>query len=165
MAKRVFLYDATLREGAQAAGVSFSLSGRLRVARALDRMGFDYLEGPFVAANPAGDAFYATLAREPLVNAKLVAFAMTCRAGERAERDPLLAAAAAAGTPAVAVVGKAARQQWRRVLKVSAAEKERSGTASPATTVKGGTGKPWSRRTCRFCAFNRVASFPRYQPM
>lgn len=122
MAKRVLLYDATLREGAQAAGVSFSLSGRLRVARALDRMGFDYLEGPFAAANPAGDAFYAALAREPLSRAKLVAFAMTCRAGERAEDDPLLAAAAAAGTPAVAVVGKAARRQWRSVLKVSAAE-------------------------------------------
>jgi len=132
MARRVFLYDATLREGAQAAGVSFSLSSRIRVARALDQMRFDYLEGPFVAANPASDAFYAELARRPLAHAKAVAFAMTCRAGEKASDDPILRAAAEAGTPAVAVVGKAARRQWRDVLGVGAKENLRMVSESVA---------------------------------
>jgi 2-isopropylmalate synthase len=120
--RRVLLYDATLREGAQAEGISFSASGKLRVARLLDAFGVDYVEGGFVSSNPKDEAFFRSLRDEPLARARLVAFGMTCRAGKNAARDPGLRALAACGAPAVALVGKAAAWQVRSVLRTTAKE-------------------------------------------
>ncbi|HSE77304.1 MAG TPA: hypothetical protein VLG66_04825, partial [Alphaproteobacteria bacterium] len=37
--KRVYLYDCTLRDGAQTQGVDFGVSDKLALADALDRLG------------------------------------------------------------------------------------------------------------------------------
>ncbi len=105
MAERLYLFDTTLRDGAQTQGVSFSVADKLAIAEALDGLGLDYIEGGWPGANPTDDAFFA--APPKLVNAKLTAFGMTRRPGRSAANDPGLNALMAPGTPALCMVGKA----------------------------------------------------------
>ncbi|TVQ35374.1 MAG: citramalate synthase [Geminicoccaceae bacterium] len=104
MAERVFLYDTTLRDGAQTQGVDFSVDDKLKIAAALDRLGFDYVEGGWPGANPTDDAFFA---RPPqLGTSKLAAFGMTRRSGRSAANDPGLQPHFQAGVPVITLVGK-----------------------------------------------------------
>ena len=103
--RRIHLFDTTLRDGAQTAGVDFSASEKEQIAHLLDRLGLDYIEGGWPGANPTDDAFFA--AGPPLARATMVAFGMTRRPGRSAANDPGLQAVMAAGTPAVCLVGKA----------------------------------------------------------
>jgi len=105
MAERLYLFDTTLRDGAQTQGVSFSVADKLAIAKALDNIGLDYIEGGWPGANPTDDAFFA--APPKLKNAKLTAFGMTRRPGRSAANDPGLNALMAAETPALCMVGKA----------------------------------------------------------
>jgi 2-isopropylmalate synthase len=102
--KRVYIFDTTLRDGAQTQGVDFGVGDKLAIAQALDRLGVDYIEGGWPGANPTDDAFFA----EPptLKRAKLVAFGMTRRPGRSSANDPGLAALLGTGSPAVCMVGK-----------------------------------------------------------
>ena len=43
--ERIKIYDTTLRDGMQTEGVSFSLDDKLAIARCLDELGIDYIEG------------------------------------------------------------------------------------------------------------------------
>src|SRR3546814_20856426 len=56
--RRVYLFDSTLRDGAQTQGVDFTVPDKLAIARALDRLGVDYVEGGWPGANPTDDAFF-----------------------------------------------------------------------------------------------------------
>lgn len=103
--KRVYLFDSTLRDGAQTQGVDFSAPDKAAIARALDGLGVDYVEGGWPGANPTDDAFFADPPR--LENARLVAFGMTRRPGRSAENDPGVAALVNAKVEAVCMVGKA----------------------------------------------------------
>src|ERR1700712_4549363 len=88
--ERVYLYDSTLRDGAQARGVDFTVADKIAIAKELDKLGIDYIEGGWPGANPNDDEFFANA---PTLNkAKLSAFGMTRRAGRSAENDPTLAA-------------------------------------------------------------------------
>ncbi len=102
--RRVYLFDSTLRDGAQTQGVDFSVADKLAVSRALDRLGIDYIEGGWPGANPTDDAFFADPPR--FKGAKLTAFGMTRRPGRSAANDPGLAALIGSRAPAVCVVGK-----------------------------------------------------------
>lgn len=103
--KRIYLFDSTLRDGAQTQGVDFSVSDKQAIALALDEMGTDYIEGGWPGANPTDDSFFA--APPSFHKAKLVAFGMTRRPGRSASNDPGLAALMEAKAPAVCMVGKA----------------------------------------------------------
>jgi 2-isopropylmalate synthase len=105
MAKLV-TYDTTLRDGAQTEGVSFSLDDKLLIARRLDLLGIDYIEGGFPQSNAKDEAFFRELKRQPLTHARVTAFGMTRRAGTSTENDAGLAALLASETPACALVGK-----------------------------------------------------------
>ncbi len=104
---RVKIYDATLREGAQSAGASFSLEDKLRVARLLDDMGVHYIEAGNPGSNPKDAALYRRMKSERLKSAKLAAFGPTCRLGKAPEEDEGMAALLAAETPVVTIFGKA----------------------------------------------------------
>lgn len=106
MSERVFLYDTTLRDGSQAEGVSFSAQDKVKIARRLDELEVAYIEGGYPGANPKDQKFFELMRREKLKHAKLCAFSMTRRKETRAEDDPLIRAAEAAGTPVVTLVGK-----------------------------------------------------------
>ena len=49
--KKIYIYDSTLRDGAQTKGVDFSLSDKIAIARELDKFGLDYIEGGWPGAN------------------------------------------------------------------------------------------------------------------
>ena len=57
--ERIFLYDTTLRDGAQTQGVDFGVPDKVAIARELDLLGIDYIEGGWPGANPTDDAFFA----------------------------------------------------------------------------------------------------------
>ncbi len=101
---RVYLYDCTLRDGAQTQGVDFNVSDKALIAEELDKLGVDYIEGGWPGANPTDDAFFA----EPpeFSRSRLTAFGMTRRAGRSTDNDPGLNALLDAGTTAVCMVGK-----------------------------------------------------------
>ena len=103
MAERLYLYDTTLRDGQQTQGVQFSTAEKQQIARALDALGVDYIEGGWPGANPTDSEFFA---HAPQTRARMTAFGMTKRVGRSAENDDVLAAVLDAGTPAVCLVGK-----------------------------------------------------------
>jgi 2-isopropylmalate synthase len=103
-AERIFLYDTTLRDGAQTQGVDFSAADKAALAREMDQLGIDYVEGGWPGANPTDDAFFA---KPPtLRHARLAAFGMTRRSGRSAGNDPGLAATLASGAGVATLVGK-----------------------------------------------------------
>ena len=120
--KRIAIYDTTLRDGAQAEGVTFSLVDKLAVARRLDEFGVDYIEGGYPLSNPKDAAFFAEIRKQPLRHAAIVAFGNTRRANTRPEDDPGLRALLEAQTSAVAIVGKSWDLHVRDVLRVSSEE-------------------------------------------
>ena len=87
---RLYLFDTTLRDGAQTQGVDFTVADKAAIARELDLLGIDYIEGGWPGANPTDDRFFAD--PPEFRNAKFVAFGMTRRAGRSAANDPGLAA-------------------------------------------------------------------------
>ena len=101
---RVYLFDSTLRDGAQTQGVDFGVADKVAIARALDRLGIDYIEGGWPGANPTDDAFFA--GPPALARARLTAFGMTRRPGRSAENDPGLAGLTDARAPVACIVGK-----------------------------------------------------------
>ncbi len=120
MLRDIELLDTTLRDGAQGAGVSFSLSDRQAIARSLHRLGVGLIE----AGNPSacGDETVFFDAADEAIKPSLVAFGATRRKGGTAEADPGVQALLAAGTPTVSVFGKAWDAQASDVLRVSTAE-------------------------------------------
>ena len=102
--ERIWLFDTTLRDGAQTRGIDFSVADKIAIARALDDMGVDYIEGGWPGANPTDNAFFADL--PSLTSSKSVAFGMTRRGGRSASNDPGLVAVLDAETDATCLVGK-----------------------------------------------------------
>jgi len=103
-AERIYLYDTTLRDGAQTQGVDFSVADKAALARELDQLGIDYIEGGWPGANPTDDAFFAS--PPALTRARLAAFGMTRRSGRSAANDPGLTATLASGARIATIVGK-----------------------------------------------------------
>src|SRR6476661_9641810 len=115
-ARRIVVYDTTLRDGAQGPAVSFSAADKVRIARALDGLGFDYVEGGFPGSNPKDEEVFANLRAHPLKGAKLAAFGATRRAGGTCEDDPNLKALAESGAATWTLVGKSDPWQLSNVL-------------------------------------------------
>jgi 2-isopropylmalate synthase len=115
----VTLYDTTLRDGSQGAGVSFSLQDKLRVARKLDEIGIHYIEAGWPGSNPKDEAFFAEARNLELKRAKLVAFGSTRRARGKAEEDSNLRFLIEAQTPVVTIFGKSWTAHVSEVLKVT----------------------------------------------
>jgi len=115
--ERLYLFDTTLRDGAQTSGVDFSVEDKRIIAEALDRLGIDYIEGGWPGANPTDSQFFA--APPVLKSAKLVAFGMTRRPGRSADNDPGLAAVLDGEAHAACLVGKASSWQVDIALGIS----------------------------------------------
>ncbi|MFZ1989808.1 MAG: citramalate synthase [Alphaproteobacteria bacterium] len=103
--ERLYLFDTTLRDGAQTSGVDFSVEDKRAIAAALDELGIDYIEGGWPGANPTDTAFFAE--KPALKHAKFTAFGMTKRVGRSISNDPGLAAILGAQSDACCLVGKA----------------------------------------------------------
>ena len=102
--ERLYIFDTTLRDGAQTQGVDFSIDDKHKIAIALDNLGVDYIEGGWPGANPTDTEFFQK--KHNFKNAKLTSFGMTKRTGRSAENDPGLSALLDSNTHAVCLVGK-----------------------------------------------------------
>src|SRR5580698_2163309 len=101
--ERLYLFDTTLRDGAQTNGVDFTLADKLVIARMLDELGIDYVEAGYPGANPIDTNFFAE--KRPL-RACLTAFGMTRRPGRSVSNDPGLVALLDAQADAICFVAK-----------------------------------------------------------
>ncbi len=104
--EKIKIYDTTLRDGMQAEGVSFSLEDKLAVAKRLDVLGLDYIEGGYAASNPKEMRFFEEVAKLGLENSRVVAFGSTRRADSTVSDDAGLNAVLACKTRAATLVGK-----------------------------------------------------------
>ena len=120
--RAIEIYDTTLRDGSQGEGVNFSLEDKLAIARRLDEVGVDYIEGGYPLSNPKDAQFFERVRSAGLVRSKVVAFGMTRRRGMAAADDPGMKALLAAETPVVTIVGKTSAFHVAEVLGVSREE-------------------------------------------
>jgi 2-isopropylmalate synthase len=104
--RKIFVYDSTLRDGAQAEGISFTVADKLKIVKKLDDFGVDYIEAGNPGSNPKDLEFFERIKTMELANAKLVAFGSTRRAGITPQQDANLAALLGTDTSAVAIFGK-----------------------------------------------------------
>ena len=86
--EKIYIFDTTLRDGAQTEGVDFSVEDKNKIAKILSNIGVDYIEGGWPGANPTDSDFFDQ--KNSFINAKLVAFGMTKRFGRSAENDEVL---------------------------------------------------------------------------
>jgi 2-isopropylmalate synthase len=115
--ERLYLFDTTLRDGAQTTGVDFSLADKRRIAALLDGLGLDYIEGGFPGANTTDTELFA---RKPaLTTAVFTAFGMVKRSGRSVENDPGLQAVLSADAGAICLVAKAWDYHVRVALGIS----------------------------------------------
>ncbi len=135
MSGRLYLYDTTLRDGQQTQGVQFSAAEKAEIARMLDEIGVDYIEGGWPGANPTDSDFFAAA---PQTQARMTAFGMTKRAGRSAENDDVLAAVLDARTKAVCLVGKTHPFHVREALGITLEENRDNIRASIAHLVAQG---------------------------
>jgi len=117
---RVYIYDTTLRDGAQTSGVDFGPADKQGIALELDELGVDYIEGGWPGANHTDNAFFENL---PTLNfARISAFGMTRRAGRSASNDPGLNAVLDTSARVLCMVGKASDYHVKVALKIELAE-------------------------------------------
>ena len=104
--KQIKIYDSTLRDGAQAQGISFTVEDKLKIAQAVDRLGISYIEAGNPGSNPKDLEFFQRVKSLGLKNAKVVAFGSTRRANINVNDDANVKSLLTADTPAVAIFGK-----------------------------------------------------------
>ena len=119
---KIFTFDTTLRDGTQGESVSFSVDDKLIIARKLDELGIDYIEGGWPGSNPKDKEFFARSGELNLQHAKLTAFGSTRFAKNPVEEDRNVRALIDAGTPVVSIFGKTWDLHVKRALGITEEE-------------------------------------------
>ncbi|MBV1698937.1 MAG: citramalate synthase [Hyphomicrobiales bacterium] len=132
--ERLYLFDTTLRDGAQTNGVDFTLADKLAITRMLDELGVDYVEAGYPGANPTDTNFFAE--KRP-ARAKMTAFGMTRRPGRSVSNDPGLAAVLGAEADAICFVAKS----WDYHVRVALETTEEENVASIRDSVRAAKAK------------------------
>ena len=127
--QRLYLFDTTLRDGAQTSGVDFTLADKLAIAGMLDELGIDYIEGGYPGANPTDTELFGTPHK---FNATFTAFGMTRRPGRSASNDPGLTALLEAKTDAICLVAKT----WDYHVRIALETTEEENLASIRDSVR-----------------------------
>jgi len=127
--ERLYLFDTTLRDGAQTNGVDFTLSDKLAIAAMLDELGIDYVEGGYPGANPLDTEFFS---ERRTLRSTLTAFGMTRRPGRSTSNDPGLAALLDAKADAICFVAKS----WDYHVRVALETTENENLASIRDSVR-----------------------------
>jgi 2-isopropylmalate synthase len=132
--ERLYLFDTTLRDGAQTNGVDFTLADKLAIAGLLDDLGVDYVEAGYPGANPTDTNFFAQRRK---LRAKVTAFGMTRRPGRSTSNDPGLAALLEAEADAICFVAKS----WDYHVRVALETTEEENLASIRDSVRAAKAK------------------------
>ena len=117
--ERLYLFDTTLRDGAQTNGVDFTLADKLAIAAMLDDLGIDYVEGGYPGANPTDTELFS---HERKLSAAFTAFGMTRRPGRSASNDPGLVSLLDAKADAICFVAKSSDYHVRVALETTEEE-------------------------------------------
>ena len=104
--EKIQIYDTTLRDGAQAEGISFSTEDKLDIASKLDLFGIDYIEGGWPSSNPKDSSFFDSAKNSRFNHAKLTAFGSTRRVGLACSNDPSIKSIAESGVKCASIFGK-----------------------------------------------------------
>ena len=118
----VKLYDTTLRDGAQAEGISYSVIDKIRIAEELDKFGIHYIEGGWPGSNPKDREFFEKVNKIALKNSEVVAFSMTRRPDTAAKQDNNIAAILKSKAHVITIVGKTWDLHVTDVLKTTLKE-------------------------------------------
>ncbi len=102
--EKIYIFDTTLRDGAQTQGVDFSLSEKEKIAKSLDNLGVDYIECGWPGANPTDTEFFNK--DQNFKNANLTAFGMTKKSEHSAKNDPMLSSLINSKSSSVCLFGK-----------------------------------------------------------
>ncbi len=116
---KVYIYDSTLRDGAQAEGISFSVEDKLKLVEKLDELGINYIEAGNPGSNPKDLEFFRRVKEMELKHIKLAAFGSTRRVGIKVEDDNNVQSLLKADTPAVAIFGKSWDLHVKDILKTT----------------------------------------------
>jgi 2-isopropylmalate synthase len=119
---KIFTFDTTLRDGTQGESVSFSVDDKLLIARKLDELGIDYIEGGWPGSNPKDRDFFARASELDLQHAKLTAFGSTRFAKNPVHEDRNVLGLIEANTPVVSIFGKSWDLHVRRALGITEEE-------------------------------------------
>ena len=119
MSERLYLFDTTLRDGAQTAGIDFALEDKILISGLLDELGLDYVEGGYPGANPMDSRLFE---KKRTKSAKFTAFGMIKRAGVSLSNDPGFRALLDASADAICFVAKSWDYHVRVALGISEAE-------------------------------------------
>ena len=84
--EKIFIFDTTLRDGAQTEGVDFSIEDKNKIAKVLSDIGVDYVEGGWPGANPVDTKFFSNPTK--ISKTLFTAFVMTKKNGRSADNDP-----------------------------------------------------------------------------
>ncbi len=117
--ERLYLFDTTLRDGAQTAGVEFSLEDKISITALLEQLGVDYIEGGYPGANPVDTEFFT---QKRTSKALFTAFGMTKRSGRSVANDPGVQALLNSKADATCFVAKTWSDQVRLALEISPEE-------------------------------------------
>jgi len=117
--ERLYLFDTTLRDGAQTNGVDFTLADKIAIAGLLDQLGVDYIEGGYPGANLTDTEFFK---EDRGHAATFTAFGMTRRPGRSVSNDPGLASLLQAKSDAICFVAKSSEYQVRVALETTPEE-------------------------------------------
>ena len=104
--RKVKIYDTTLRDGAQGEGISYSVTDKVSIAKELDLLGIQYIEGGWPGANPKDMEFFLRMSKTSLKNSNLCAFSMTRRLNTEAADDPNLKSLLKSQAQIITIVGK-----------------------------------------------------------
>ena len=115
----VDILDTTLRDGAQAEGISFSVNDKYAVLQALSEMGIRYVEAGNPGSNPKDREFFASVAHNDSLGTTLCAFGSTKRKDKTCEEDAQIQSLLSAGTKTVVIFGKVWANEIAEVLRVS----------------------------------------------
>jgi 2-isopropylmalate synthase len=119
---RVHIYDSTLRDGAQAQGISYSVEDKLKIVERLDALGVDYIEAGNPGSNPKDLEFFGRAGGLALKHSRVIAFGSTRKVGIRVEDDANVRSLLEAGTGAIAIFGKSWDYQVTEILHTTLAE-------------------------------------------
>ncbi|MEM8739250.1 MAG: citramalate synthase [Planctomycetota bacterium] len=121
-ARRIEIYDTTLRDGTQGVGVSLTLTDKLAITTLLDELGVDYVEGGYPLSNPKDVAYFQEVQKLELRHARVCAFGMTRRKGVAAQDDPGMQALVGSGAKVITIVGKTWDLHVDEVLRIERGE-------------------------------------------
>lgn len=116
---RILLYDTTLRDGTQAEDISFQVEDKVRIAKRLDELGIDYIEGGWPGSNPKDITFFKAIQKETLSHSKIAAFGSTRRAKITPAEDNNIQMLIEAQPDVVTIFGKTWDFHVREALRIS----------------------------------------------